>query len=58
MTVITIDTDREAELGIGTRWPFPKLQPDECLIAKVMADKYFIKVGDVAHINIYTGAHH
>jgi hypothetical protein len=45
-SILTIDTDLEKKIGIGKKWPFPKLEADECLISSAVALRYNVTIGE------------
>ena len=51
-----MDTEREADIGIGQDYPFGKLEAGECIISQGIADLNEVAVGDQltdVAINLY-----
>lgn len=43
--IIFIDTDRERQIGIGRKYPFPKLNRDECIVSSSILKDLGLSVG-------------
>lgn len=39
MCMLWLDTEKEKEIGLGTGWPYKKLNPGECLVPASFAQK-------------------
>jgi len=47
--VMFIDTDAEAEIKLGTSYPFPAMNEGECMINNQMASLLNVQVGDIIY---------
>ena len=48
-----IDLEREAEIGVGTSWPYNDLASDECVLDEIWRKNNDIEVGDKVAFGLY-----
>ena len=51
--IMTMDTEREKEIGLGTLYPYGKLAPGECIINSFWHEEYGLGIGDQVQISLY-----
>ena len=47
-----IDTEKEKQIGLGTTWPFKKLNPHECIISNKFKKSEGVNIGESVKINL------
>ena len=52
MCALFMDTEKERQLKIGTKYKFDKLKEGECIIHEEMADQLRVEVGDIVFMQM------
>ena len=53
---MAMDTKRENEIGLGTKWPFDPLGEGECLASSVFAAKYNVNKNRMLYFHVNLGS--